>query len=179
MYIIDECHLNWEDICGHLWNLMGEPLKIPLSNPKERQSYYGALNLLEREFILTPYPQGNGENTVSFVKQLQEKNPDAKLLLIWDGASYHRGKEMQKFLEKENQNLSSENWRVTCHLLAPYSPQENPVEAIWLQLKTLLRRFYRFGKTFTIVKRLFELFVEWKLFNLPNLKNYEAFSQFI
>lgn len=66
---------------------------------------------------------------------------------------------MQQFLQKENQNLDSEDWRVTCCLFAPYAPQENPVEAIWLQLKTLLRRFYRFGKSFAIVKRLFQLFV--------------------
>jgi transposase len=179
VYIVDECHLHWDDICGYLWNLIKEPLKIPLLNPKERQTYYGALNLLTQEFILLPYQQGNGENTIDFVQQLQRKNPEAKTLWIWDGASYHRGKEMQEFLAKENQDLSSEDWRVTCCLFAPYSPQENPVEAIWLQLKTLLRRFYRFGKSFTIVKRLFQLFVDWKLFNLPNLKNYDAFSRFI
>ena len=30
VYIIDECHLVWNDICGYLWNLMKEPLKIPV-----------------------------------------------------------------------------------------------------------------------------------------------------
>ena len=59
------------------------------------------------------------------------------------------------------------------------APQENPVEAIWLQLKTLLRRFYRFGKSFNIVKRLFQFFVDLKLFNIPDLKKYDAFSRFI
>jgi transposase len=179
VYIIDECHLLWNDICGYLWNLMKNPVKIPLANPKERQTYYGALNLLTREFILVPYSQGNGENTVNFVKKLQEKNPDTKTLLIWDGAAYHREGEMKKFLAQENYDLTPEKWQITCCLFAPYSPQENPVEAIWLQLKTLLRRFYRFGKRFAIVKRLFQLFAEKKLFNLPNLKNYDAFSQFI
>ncbi len=178
VYIVDECHLHWEDICGYLWNSIKTPLKIPLLNPKKRQTYYGALNLSTQEFILIPYERGNGENTVDFVKQLQKKNPKAKTLWIWDGASYHRGKEMQNFLAKENQDLLPEDWRVTCCLFAPYSPQENPVEAIWLQLKTLLRRFYRFGKNFKIVKRLFQLFVDLKLFNLPDFKNYDAFSRF-
>lgn len=39
VYLIDECHLLWNDICGYLWNFMKEPLKIPLLNPKERQTY--------------------------------------------------------------------------------------------------------------------------------------------
>lgn len=179
VYLIDECHLLWNDICGYLWNSIKTPIKIPLLNPKERQTYYGALNLTEPEFILEDYQSGNGESTVDFIKKLQAKNKSAKLLLIWDGASYHRGQEMQQFLAEQNQELSANEWRITCELFAPYAPEENPVEAIWLQLKTLLRRFYRFGKDFSIVKRLFQMFANLKLFNFPNLEKYDAFSQFI
>jgi IS605 OrfB family transposase len=71
---------------------------------------------------------------------------------------------MKEFLAEQNQGLSPENWKIACCRFAPYAPQENPVEAIWLQLKTLLRRFYRFGKIFKIVKRLFQLFVDFQLF---------------
>jgi transposase len=85
---------------------------------------------------------------------------------------------MRDFLTEQNEGVPPENWKITCIRFAPYAPQENPVEAIWLQLKTLLRRFYRFGKSFNIVKRLFQLFVNLKLFNLPNFKNYNAFSRF-
>lgn len=179
VYIIDECHLLWNDICGYLWNLISNPLKIPILNPKERQTYYGALNLLTKEFILLTYPQGNGENTVSFVRHLQARHPQAKVLLIWDGATYHRGEEMRKFLAQSNDEMPPELWPITCERFAPYSPEENPVEAIWLQLKTLLRRFYRFGKNFKVVKHLFQLFVDLQLFNLPDFKNYDAFSRFI
>ncbi|MCW6036066.1 transposase [Spirulina subsalsa FACHB-351] len=65
---------------------------------------------------------------------------------------------MKEFLREQNGEKKAEDWRVTCVKFAPYAPQCNPVEAIWLQLKTLLRRAYRFGKTFKIVKRLFEMF---------------------
>jgi transposase len=61
-------------------------------------------------------------------------------------------------------------------LFAPYAPEENPVEAIWLQLKTLLRRFYRFGKNFNIVKRLFQMFVNLKLFSLLILRSTMLFT---
>lgn len=179
VYILDECHLHWEDVCGYLWNFIKNPVKMLLANPKERQTYYGALNLKSGDFIALPYPQGNGQWTVDFIGHLKAEHPDTRTLLIWDGASYHRGEEMRQFLATQNQGLSPEKWSVTCCLFAPYAPQENPVESIWLQLKTLLRRFYRFGKSFSIVRRLFQLFVKFQLFNLPNLKNYDAFSQFV
>ena len=86
---------------------------------------------------------------------------------------------MQSLLEVENQGLSPEEWKITCVRFATYAPEENPVEVIWLQIKTLLRRFYRFGRNFSNVTRLFQLFVDLKLFNLPDLKKYDAFSQFI
>ncbi len=127
---------------------------------------------------MIPSKTANGELTVEFVKKLAAKHPIAIILLIWDGASYHRGQAMKDFLPEENEGIPSENWRITWIRFAAYAPQENPVEAIWLQLKTLLRRFYRFGKSFKSVKRLFQLFVDLKLFNLPSFSNYDAFSRF-
>ena len=85
---------------------------------------------------MSAYPAGNGECTVDFVKKLLKRNQTAKLLLIWDGSSYHRGQEMQLFLAGQNSGLSPQEWQITCELFAPYAPEENPVEAIWLQLKS-------------------------------------------
>jgi len=75
---------------------------------------------------------------------------------------------MRKFLSDLNTGLDKKDWQVTCHLFAPYAPEQNPIEAVWLQLKNLLRRCYCFCKNFS-VKRLFQLSVNLKLFNFPNL----------
>jgi hypothetical protein len=91
VYFIDECHLLWNDVCGYLWNLIKEPRKIPLVNPKERQTYYGPLNLMGSEFILEAYQAGNEKWTIEFIKKLLKRNKLAKILLIWDGFIYHRG----------------------------------------------------------------------------------------
>lgn len=176
VYAIDECHLVGLDLCGEIWGRIKERAEIPVSNLKDRQTYYGALNLFEPEFILEEYSAGNGENTVDFVGKLKAKHPQQRLLLFWDGVSYHRCQKMKEFLASQNQNLSSDEWNITCQLFAPYAPEENPVEAIWLQLKTLLRRLYRFGKSFKIMNLLFQLFADLKLFNFPDLKKFEAFS---
>ncbi|MDZ7622160.1 MAG: hypothetical protein U5O69_07185 [Candidatus Competibacteraceae bacterium] len=49
-------------------------------NAKERQTYYGALNLHTQELIVSPYPSGNGENTIAFLQYLQGQYPEKKLI---------------------------------------------------------------------------------------------------
>ena len=89
-------------------------------------------------------------------------------------------------------------WLITCELFALYSPavspdrgdnilnppcqetqEENPVEGIRLQVKNFIRRFYYKCKNFTIVKRLFKLFFDFKLFNPPRLEKYDVFAQLL
>ena len=178
-YALDECHLTGADICNYLWGNSKEREIILVPNERDRQTYYGALNLVNKEFIVSPYSAGNGENTVNFISVLKRQNPGKKLLLIWDGASYHRGEIMQQLLIRENTGKSREDWSITCHLFAPYAPDENPVEAIWLQVKNFIRRFHYICSSFKIVKRLFQFFFKFKLFNSPNLKKYDAFAQMI
>ncbi len=47
---------------------------------------------------------------------------------------------MQNSRAEINQNLEAKEWKITCEMFAPYAPEENPIEAIWLSLKNLLRR---------------------------------------
>ncbi|MDJ0536020.1 MAG: IS630 family transposase [Xenococcaceae cyanobacterium MO_207.B15] len=150
VYAIDEVHLLEGDLISHLWGDTKKRLNIPLLNYKNRQTYYGALDLLNSQLYVEDYKTGNGNNTVDFVKKLSQKNPFSKIIIFWDGASYHKGEEMQNFLAEINQNLKPEEWKITCEKFAPYAPEENPIEAIWLSLKNLLRRAYRFGKNFRI-----------------------------
>ena len=65
VYLLDECHRVWKDVLGYLWNFIKEKLKegqnpselpertlVKIENEKERQTYYGALNLVGKKFIL-------------------------------------------------------------------------------------------------------------------------------
>lgn len=176
VYALDEVHLLEGDLISHLWGKSEERLKIKIDNAKNRQTYYGALNLVNEDLITEEYKKGDGDNTVDFLKKLLKRNPGKRLIIFWDGASYHRGEIMQKFLKEINQGKSPEEWQITCHLFAPYAPEENPIEAIWLSLKNFLRRCYRFCKNFKIMKDIFQLLVNFKLFTFPNLQNYDAFS---
>lgn len=82
VYTINECHLVRIDLCGEVWGRVKERAEIPISNLRDRQTYYGALNLFEPEFLMEQYSAGNGENTVDFVSKLQNKTPEQRLLLF-------------------------------------------------------------------------------------------------
>jgi putative transposase len=79
------------DIVGEAWGKSKERVEIPINNYKDRQTYYGALNLLEPDLILEKYSTGNGENTVKFVEDLQKKcRKKIVNILGWSQASYRR-----------------------------------------------------------------------------------------
>ena len=74
-----------------------------IKNEKQRQSYYGAINYRTGKVIVEEYSQGNTENTIKFIKYLREKNQKRRLVIIWDGATYHHSQEFKEYLAKVNQ----------------------------------------------------------------------------
>lgn len=133
---------------GYGWGRRGERTEVPIKNTKERQTYYGALNLRDRDFVLKPRERGDGKNTVSFIKQLRTLNRGKKLMIIWDGASYHDCKEVRAYLNEVNQGLEEKDWKITCLVFAPNAPEQNPVEDVWLSGKNHLRKHFYKNKTF-------------------------------
>ena len=125
----DECHLVWGDVCGRVWGKRNAPLVVPMTNERQRQTYYGALNLLTQEFHVSEASAGNGVNTVAYLQWCQTLYPDKKLFFLWDGAGYHRGEDVQKFLAETKGNLAEADGKVTCRRFAPNAPEQNPTEA--------------------------------------------------
>jgi len=142
------------------WGKRNTPIVVPMTNERQRQTYYGALNLLTRELHVYEAPTGNGVNTVAYIRWCQALYPDKQLLFLWDGASYHRGEDMQKFLAQENAGLPEADWKVTCVRFAPNAPEQNPVEDVWLKGKTHLRKQFALNKTFAQVKDCFSSFLK-------------------
>jgi putative transposase len=119
VYMIDECHLLWGDVCGYVWGKTKIRREVPMTNQRERQTYFGVLNYQRKEFFVREYEAGNSKNTVAFVKYLQNLNKGAKILIFWDGASYHKYGEMRDALCLVNQNLEKYKWLIICELFAP------------------------------------------------------------
>jgi transposase len=114
---------------------------------------------------MSGYERGNGENTIDFLKYLQALNRGKRLIILWDNASYHRSQEVRDYLAHVNQGLPEKNWKLTCLPFAPYAPQQNPVEDIWLKGKNFLRRHFFENKTFMQLNSNFFKFLDKKTFN--------------
>ena len=168
----DECHLLNIDICGYVWGKTNIRVEVPIKNEKDRQTYYGALNYQNQELTIQAYPAGNGNSTVKYVKHLQEKYFGKKMILIWDGASYHRFGEFRDYLAEINNELPPDRWLIKCVLFAPNAPQQNPIEDVWLQAKNFLRKYWHLCRSFKAVKILFELFTSDRKFYFPKVHSY-------
>lgn len=116
---------------------------------------------------------------MAYLKYLQGLYPQARLLLIWDGASYHRFAEMRDYLIEINAGLSEEVWQVTCLLFASNAPEQNPVEDIRLKGKNWLRKHFAQNKTFTQVKLCFVDHLTDKIFQSAKFSWYWSHPQII
>lgn len=173
---LDECHLMWGDICGYVWGQTNIRIEIPVKNEKEKQTYYGAMNYRTGKVIAKEYPQGNTENTIKFVSELIQENKNKKLVIIWDGATYHRSQEWRDYLDQINKGKTEEEWLIRCIRLAPNAPEQNPIELVWLQGKEMVRKYWNLCHNFKIVKWLFSWTINQSLFDFPKLSMYGSFS---
>ena len=74
----------------------------------------------------------NTENMSCFLEQVSKSHPDDFIVMVLDGASSHKSKDLKI---PENVSLV---------LLPPYSPELNPAEQIW----NVLRRNYFANRVF-------------------------------
>lgn len=172
MLVEDECHLVGGDVCGRVWGKRNTPTAVPMTNERQRQTYYGALNLVTGEVHLKEVSAGNGENTVAYIRWCQRLYPGKKLLYLWDGASYHRGAEVQEFLTRENVGVAEADWPVTCLPFAPHAPEQNPIEDVWLKGKNYLRKHFAVNTTFAQVRPCFRDFLQGLRFESAKFRWY-------
>jgi transposase len=65
---------------------------------------------------------------IAFLKDLKKHLRGQKAILVWDGLPAHKSREMQQYLESQKSWFSVER-------LPGYSPDLNPVESLWGNIK--------------------------------------------
>jgi transposase len=136
----NECHLVAGDASGYGWGRKSKRLTVRVANPKERQSYFGGLDAKSGEVVLSEADYANSHTTVSFLETLQGHYAGKQLWVVWDNASYHKSETVRQYLEKVNGQLPEKEWPLTLLHFAPHAPEQNPIEAVWLQGKTKVRK---------------------------------------
>jgi transposase len=114
----------------YVWGKSTRRVEVEMTNQKQRQTYYGALDYGNEEFLIQPYKKGDSANTISFLKYLIKQRQNSRLTSIWDGATYHKSQEVREYLGLVNKAKSPEKWQINCILFAPNALEQNPVEDI-------------------------------------------------
>lgn len=172
---VDECHLTHGDARGYVWGPSKQRLEVPILNTRERQTYFGALEPLTGKLSVMEAPRGDATWTVRFLSFVREQYAGKRVLLCWDGASYHRGCDVRAYLETLNGQCERADWLMTCIQFAPHAPEQNPIEDVWLKAKSFIRRnWQRLDGTFEAVKALFEEASITMTVDFPKLHTYLA-----
>jgi transposase len=115
----------WGDPSPYLvWAKKGSKPTIPYSGQHYRVSVMGAVRPRDGEFAALLVTTGNSLLFQVFLDHLnQQIDPQRRTILILDNASFHKVKHLK--------------WgRVEPWFLPPYSPELNPIEEVWLMIKT-------------------------------------------
>jgi putative transposase len=124
------------------WCPTGTRPVTPCQHIREFRYAYGAVEPLTGEsfFLVMPYCDTICMNV--YMKHLSKAFPNDLLLLVMDKASWHRSKGL----------IIPENVRIL-HI-PPYTPEMNPIEQIWKELRKLGFRNEFFKSLDKVVDRL-------------------------
>ena len=86
-------------------------------------------NLLGPESLISQGLENGRLNALTYIDFLTHLLSKTKgtVVLIHDGAPYHKAADVTEFIE--------ENDRLEVHRLPPYSPDYNPIELLWRNIK--------------------------------------------
>lgn len=170
---LDECHLVWGEACGYVWGPSDQRISIPIGNQRDRQTYYGAIDAYSGELVVIPMEAGTTEWTRIFVDYLRQHYEGKRLIICWDGASYHRSTDVREYLEGVNWGHAREQWPIECIQFAPHAPEQNPIEHVWQQAKEYVRKqWHRCQEHFQSITDLFEEALNTMTFDFSKLRMY-------
>lgn len=113
---------------SYTWALVGHQPMIKTSGKRKAYKVFGLMDYLSGRF----FHQGhegrlNSESYIDFLKAVLRKT-QKYIILIQDGARYHTSKAVNTFFEQ------SKN-RLLVYQLPGYSPDYNPIEKLWKEIK--------------------------------------------
>ena len=107
----------------YCWCFPGLRPTVPCHHIREYRYTYGAVEPLTGEscFLILPYSNTDCMNV--FLQELAVKYPDDRVLLVCDGAAWHKSKTL----------VIPDNIRLL--FLPPATPEMNPIEQIWKEIR--------------------------------------------
>ena len=124
IWVADEMRYGLHSFTRRCWGLRGVRVIKPSQQKYEWGYAYGALEVVEGAAEVRYMPSVNLPFLRGFLEQIAANDPAAEHVVIWDQAGFH-------------QRPGDPTVPAHVHILPlpPYSPELNPVEKLWDQLK--------------------------------------------
>lgn len=119
-------------LLAHSWAPRGQTPVLVEQAGRDHLSLIAAIAPNGRIYVAGQDQAFTGEDIVWFLTKLCSRYRKRDLLVIWDGASIHSGEAVKAFLRERP-------GRVHLERLPGYSPELNPTELVWNQLKQRLK----------------------------------------
>ena len=115
---------------------------VPCHHIREYRYAFGAVEPITGENFFLVMPQCNTDCMNLFLKTLSKEYAKDQILLVCDGAGWHKSKGL---IVPDNISLLH---------IPPYTPEMNPIEQIWKQLRSMGFRNEVFENLNQVVDRL-------------------------
>lgn len=122
----DETELKRFPPLRRMWQPVGKQRAVWVPDSNDDFALYGALDVGSGQTVTRAFEKERSDYTIQFLELLRTQTT-GKVLLIWDRATWHTSGQVESVLD--------ELGRFETHLLPPRSPEANPVEDLWRELK--------------------------------------------
>lgn len=119
----DEMVLSTQTTVQKIWLRQGEYPKIEVAKKRESRSIYGFLNIKTGKEHAFKTKWQNMYITKRILKKIRKIYPTQQLLLIWDQAGWHKGREVQEMIDKDR--------GIKTIYFPAAAPEQNPQEKVW------------------------------------------------
>jgi len=127
VWVADECRVGLHTITRRCWSLRGQRVVVPRQQCYQWGYVYGAVEVVEGRTQFQLMPTVGLDLSDGFLEQIASSDPAAEHVVIWDGAGFH-----------PTGATSPLPARIHVLTLPAYSPELNPVEGLWDQVKDCL-----------------------------------------
>ena len=134
----DEASLYLQATLKVVWHPCGQTPMLKVHPGRESIHFYGALNLATGQETAMPSQMMNGDVSALFLLRLLQTYPHQPLLLLWDKATWHRGKPIQHILDAHP--------RLEILYLPTAAPDLNPQEHVWKATRQAISHNHRHAK---------------------------------
>lgn len=127
---------------SYTWVSRGQQPKVRISGRQRGYKVFGLIEYFSGAFYYRAHSDKfTGDNYIALLTDVLARTKDKPVFLLQDGARYHTSKAVKAFFQAHTDHL-------TVYQLPRYSPEFNPIEFLWRNVKkqaTHLRYFPTFA----------------------------------